>query len=85
VSYDDDLYPTALHLFEALRFLYHRADIAERIRLCERVEEVAAISAEMAEFTRRDWGNIAFIKVSTATIRSFFRISHGVCVVMLID
>jgi hypothetical protein len=65
VLYDDELYPSALHLFEALRFLYHRSDIAERIRLCEHVEEVAAISAEMAEFTRRDWGNIAFIKVST--------------------
>ena len=81
VLYDDDLYPTALHLFEALRFLYHRSDIAERIRFCEHVEEVAAISAKMALFTRRDWGNIAFIKVSTAIDSAFLysRNSHGVC------
>jgi predicted NAD-dependent protein-ADP-ribosyltransferase YbiA (DUF1768 family) len=64
VVYEDDLYPTALHLFEARKFLYHRPDIADRIRLCERVEEVTAISAEMAAFTRRDWGNVALFMVS---------------------
>ncbi|KAH9986136.1 DUF1768-domain-containing protein [Russula vinacea] len=59
VVYEDDLYPTALHLFEARKFLDHRPDLAEQIRRCERVEEVTAISAQLAEFTRRDWGNVA--------------------------
>ncbi|KAI9462054.1 DUF1768-domain-containing protein [Russula earlei] len=59
VVYHDELYPTALHLFEARKFLDHRPDLADRIRQCERVEQVTAISAEMAENTRRDWGNVA--------------------------
>ena len=50
---DEVVYPSGLHLFEAHRFL------------CEHVEEVAAISAEMVEFTLRDWRNIASIKVSS--------------------
>ena len=63
VVYEEELYPTALHLFEARKFLDHRPDLAERIRLCERVEDVTAISAELAEFTRRDWGNVALSTV----------------------
>lgn len=59
VMYEDELYPTALHLFEALKFLPHRPDLADQIRLCDHVEEVTAISASFAENTRRDWGNVA--------------------------
>jgi hypothetical protein len=59
VLYEDELYPTALHLFGALKFLEHRPDIADRIRLCEHVEDVTAMSASFAEHTRRDWGNVA--------------------------
>jgi len=58
VLHEGELYPTALHLFEARKFLDHRPDLAERIRQCERVEEVTAISAELADFTRRDWASI---------------------------
>ena len=61
---DEELYPTALHLFEARKFLDHRPDLAERIRQCDRVEDVTAISAELADFTRRDWGNVALSTVS---------------------
>lgn len=64
VLYQDELYPTALHLFEARKFLDHRPDLADRIKDCERVEDVTSISAEMAEFTRRDWSNVALITVS---------------------
>jgi hypothetical protein len=72
VVYQDELYPTALHLFEARKFLDHRpqADLADRIRQCERVEQVTAISAELSEFTRRDWGNVALVTVSD--LFSFF-------------
>ena len=66
VMYEDELYPTALHLFEALKFLPHRPDLADQIRLCEHVEEVTAISASFAEHTRRDWGNVAL-----STVRLF--------------
>ncbi|KAI0284862.1 DUF1768-domain-containing protein, partial [Russula brevipes] len=59
VLYQEELYPTALHLFEARKFLDHRPDLAESIRQCERVDQVTAISAELAEYTRRDWGTVA--------------------------
>jgi predicted NAD-dependent protein-ADP-ribosyltransferase YbiA (DUF1768 family) len=71
VLYEDDMYLTALHLFEARKFLYHRPDIADRIRLCERVEEVAAISAEMEAFTRRDWVNVRRSMVSRLNKNKF--------------
>jgi hypothetical protein len=61
VVYEEDLYPTAAHLFEAHRFLDHRPDLADRIRQCKRVEEVIAVSAELARFTRQDWGNVALV------------------------
>jgi hypothetical protein len=64
VLYEGELYPTALHLFEARKFLFHRPDLADRIRQCKRVEEVISISAEVADFVRRDWGNVILSTVS---------------------
>ena len=78
VVYEEELYPTALHLFEARKFLDHRPDLADRIRQCGRVEEVTAISAELAEFTRRDWGNVALSTVSSQLF-FFSSIASRVC------
>jgi hypothetical protein len=72
VVYEEELYPTALHLFEAQKFLDHRPDLAERIRQCEHVEDVTAISAELADFTRRDWGNVALTTVSSHLFFVFY-------------
>ena len=69
VLYQEELYPTALHLFEARKFLDHRPDLANCIKECERVEDVTMISAKLAEFTRRDWHDVALITVS----KSFFK------------
>ena len=70
VVYEDKLYPTALHLFEARKFLPHLPDLADRIRQCERVEQVASITAEMADFIRRDWGNVMLNTVSKSPLIS---------------
>lgn len=75
VMYEDDLYPTALHLFEALKFHEHRPDLAERIRLCERVEDVAVVSASITEETRRDWGGIALATMDEVLYLKFRQ--HG--------
>jgi Family of unknown function (DUF6535) len=64
VLYEDELYPTALHLFEARKFLPSRPDLADRIRQCEQVEQVASVSADLAEFMRRDWAFVALNTVS---------------------
>jgi len=76
VVYQDELYPTALHLFEARKFLDHRPDLADRIRQCGRVEEVTVISAELAEFTRRDWGNVA---LSTVSLFAYLCLATACC------
>jgi hypothetical protein len=70
VAYQDELYPTVLHLFEARKFVDHRPDLAERIRLCERIEEVTAVSMELTEFMRRDWNNVALGIVRTGFFES---------------
>lgn len=64
VLYEDKLYPTALHLFEARKFLSHLPDLADRIRQCKGVDEVTSISAEMVNFIRRDWANVMIDTVS---------------------
>jgi len=83
VLYQDELYPTALHLFEARKFLDHRPDLADRIRQCERVEDVTAISAELADFTRRDWGNVALITMDEVLYLKFRQ--HGNLRALLLD
>jgi predicted NAD-dependent protein-ADP-ribosyltransferase YbiA (DUF1768 family) len=77
VRYENKLYPTALHLFEARKFLPHRPDLADRVRQCERVEQVPSISAELADSIRRDWDNVMLSIVSfsmphTMSVRMFF-------------
>ncbi len=62
--YQEELYPTALHLFEACKFLDHRPDLADRVRQCECVEDVTVISAGLRVFTRLDWGTVALFIVS---------------------
>ncbi|KAH9978296.1 DUF1768-domain-containing protein [Russula compacta] len=83
VVYEDDLYPTALHLFEARKFLDHRPDLANRIKDCERVEDVTAISAELSAFTRRDWGNVALSTMDEVLYLKFSQ--HGELRTLLLD
>ena len=65
VVHEDELYyPKASHLFEARKFLPHRPDLANRIRQCEHAEQVASISAELAEFIRSDWALVVLSTVS---------------------
>ena len=70
VLYDDELYPTAIHLFEARKFLDHRPDLADRIRKCESPQDVTALSAKLEDFVRRDWGNVALATVSINFVSS---------------
>ena len=80
VLYKDESYPTALHLFEARKFLPYRPDLAKRVRQCERVDQVTSISAELANFIRQDWGDIMISIVSSVF---FFylarRLRRGCC------
>jgi hypothetical protein len=64
VVFQEELYPTALHLFEACKFLDHRPDLADHVRQCERIEDVTVVSAGLGVFTRLDWGTVALFIVS---------------------
>ncbi|KAI0250419.1 hypothetical protein BJV78DRAFT_559242 [Lactifluus subvellereus] len=75
ILYQDELYPTALHLFEARKFIDQRPDLAERIRECERIEDVTSIGAEMANFARQDWENVALITMDEVLYLKFRQ--HG--------
>lgn len=57
VVYNNLVYPTALHLYEAHKFLDHKPEVAEQIRRSE-LRWVLAVSGQYADLMRRDWGNI---------------------------
>ncbi|KAJ7582637.1 hypothetical protein C8J56DRAFT_1028678 [Mycena floridula] len=58
ITYNGVLYPTATHLFEAMKFP-HRRDMAEQIRLARNVGDVYPLSAsfEQEAGIRPDWSN----------------------------
>ncbi|KDR79525.1 hypothetical protein GALMADRAFT_37499, partial [Galerina marginata CBS 339.88] len=58
--YRDQIYPTAMHLFEAMKYIDHRPDIAETIRNCAHVNDVYLLSLKFEEFQRRDWADNYF-------------------------
>lgn len=73
ILYEEDLYPTGLHLYEAMKFLRGRFDIAEMIRTAETPQDVFRISFENSDAQREDWREIALRKVrSILGPRAFF-------------
>ncbi|CAA7258448.1 unnamed protein product [Cyclocybe aegerita] len=55
ILWQNKIYPSALHLHEALRFLDHRPDIAEMIRNTPEVHDVYPLSMSYQQFQRPDW------------------------------
>ncbi|KAF8806196.1 DUF1768-domain-containing protein [Phlegmacium glaucopus] len=72
VVYNGLEYPTALHLHEALKFLGHRPDIAEKIRQCSSVHEVYPLATKYAGLQRPDWGE-QFLQLMEEVLHSKFR------------
>lgn len=62
VLYQNKTYPTAVHLFEAMKYLPHREDLADRIRTAPTVQEVYQMTgsgnAEWVGEIRRNWGEV---------------------------
>ncbi len=61
--YDNKIYPTAMHLHEAMKFMDHKPELVEPIRACESVEEVYPLAARFAAWVRPDWGRVFVDKV----------------------
>ncbi|KAF5338704.1 hypothetical protein D9611_013363 [Ephemerocybe angulata] len=68
VYYDGESYPTATHLYEALKFLPSHPEIAQRIRETPNVLDVNLVAEECTEFQRDDWATISLkmLKVAIA-------------------
>ncbi len=63
VLYKKKLYPTALHLLEAFKFLGKRNDLAKMVRTTEGIRAVLALTRRLAERVRKDWDQIVREKV----------------------
>ena len=62
VVYRNLVYPTALHLYEARKFLDHKPEVAEQIRRSD-LQWVTVVSGQYDNFKRRDWGRIGLSTV----------------------
>lgn len=62
------VYPTATHMYEAQKYLPQHPEIADRIRLLKKVEDVYSVSAPFKQFERADWPQVFLTLVSTYTL-----------------
>jgi hypothetical protein len=62
VFYQDAVYPTAMHLYEAMKFLPKNPAFAERIRMCADVGRVSVLNEELTRQSpnavRSDWASV---------------------------
>lgn len=61
VLYKDKMYPTAMHLLEAMKFTEHPR-LQERIRKCTDVADMYPLSASLQDHVRPDWGQV-FLRI----------------------
>jgi ribA/ribD-fused uncharacterized protein len=61
--HDNHVYPTALHLHEALKFLPDRPDLAERIRAVPAVQDVYPLSARFQRHVSPEWSRVYLARV----------------------
>ncbi|KAG1806449.1 uncharacterized protein HD556DRAFT_1436408 [Suillus plorans] len=57
VMYKNKMYPTAMHLLEAMKFTEH-PKLQERIRKCTDVGDMYPLSASFQDHVRPDWGQV---------------------------
>jgi len=57
VLHRNKMYPTAMHLLEAMKFTAH-PEIQERIRTCKDVGDMYPLSASFQQYVRPDWGQV---------------------------
>ncbi|KAG9030064.1 hypothetical protein FRB95_004598 [Tulasnella sp. JGI-2019a] len=59
VEFEQKLYPTAEHLFQALKFLEHQPDLAEQVRkVSTRPADAFAEAHRLKQHVRSDWNDI---------------------------
>jgi len=63
VMYGNKIYPSAMHLHEAMKFLETKPELAETIRTKENMEDVYPFTARLQAWVRPDWGSVFLEKV----------------------
>lgn len=72
ILYRNVVYPTGTHLHEALKYLDHRPDLAERIRQTADVADVYPLSASFQKHQRQDWNEVYLdvVRIPDTSFRS---------------
>ncbi|KAG1801949.1 uncharacterized protein BJ212DRAFT_1398266 [Suillus subaureus] len=71
VLYKNKMYPTAMHLLEAMKFTEH-PNLQERIRTCTDVGDMYPLSASFQDHVRPDWGQV-FLKIMEEVLHIKFK------------
>ncbi|TFK69438.1 DUF1768-domain-containing protein [Pluteus cervinus] len=74
IMYRNKTYPSAAHLWEAMKYLDRRPDLAEMIRMCADFGELFQLTSSEAfrKEERRDWAKV-FLKVLEDVVLRKFR------------
>ncbi|KAH9833802.1 uncharacterized protein C8Q71DRAFT_725553 [Rhodofomes roseus] len=76
VHYHHKSYPTAFHLHEALKFMEHMPEIAERIRTCRTVNEAREISITNDDYVRNDWEHVLYDMMDEVIYQKLLQHEH---------
>ncbi|KAJ7252758.1 hypothetical protein B0H12DRAFT_610908 [Mycena haematopus] len=71
VIYNGVTYPTSQHLFQAFKFLGHRPDIAEKVRMASTSELAFKIAHANTASIRGDWFSLSKAKMEEALFLKF--------------
>ncbi|KAE9405246.1 hypothetical protein BT96DRAFT_346378 [Gymnopus androsaceus JB14] len=71
VIYQNEPYPTATHLHEALKYLPAHPEIATQIRLCVNLLSVYPLSAQNSAHMRADWGLVFLHEMEKVLLLKF--------------
>ncbi|KAI0313133.1 DUF1768-domain-containing protein [Amylostereum chailletii] len=71
VLYEGELYPTAMHLFEAMKFMHNRPDIADEIRCTPSPYDALEVSKRHDDRVRPDWDQVALSIMDEAMYHKF--------------
>ncbi|KLO07909.1 hypothetical protein SCHPADRAFT_835983 [Schizopora paradoxa] len=71
ILYKNKLYPTAMHLLEAHKFLGPRNDLAERVRNTSGMAELQEVVNDLASYARSDWDQAVLDKLDDVLHRKF--------------
>ncbi|TFK28948.1 hypothetical protein FA15DRAFT_664592 [Coprinopsis marcescibilis] len=63
VQHSGRVYPTAAHLFEAMKYMKHHPELGEKIRVCGDVDAVFELSLKCSHYMREDWVEVSTWKL----------------------